>query len=146
MTDRSRTAPGRPAVNRHHRLLAQLRELGGYTTDQEAEHVLDTVVAILGAQLAGEERCALAAALPERARAVFVAPIPLDRPVGAPAFVEAVAGNLNTTLAGARWDASCVLTALTDLAGEGLTAHLLACLPRGYALLFGRADLTPAAA
>ncbi len=57
-----------------------------------------------------------------------------------------MARNLNTTLATARWDASCVLTALADLVGEDLTARLLDYLPRGYALLFGRADLTPAAA
>ncbi|WP_329579301.1 DUF2267 domain-containing protein [Kitasatospora sp. NBC_01250] len=67
----------------------------------------------------------------------------MDRAVAASAFVEAIAPNLNTTLAGARWDAACVLTAIADLVGDRLTDHLPACLPRGYALLFGRADLTP---
>ncbi|MEE1783811.1 DUF2267 domain-containing protein [Streptomyces sp. SP17BM10] len=129
-----------------HSLVQHVRELGRYSSDQEAEQVLETVLGILGSQLTGEERCALAAALPEHARAAFVAPIPLDRPVTAPAFAEAVARTLHTTLAGARWDASCVLTALADLAGNQLTDRLLAYLPRGYALLFGRADLTPAAA
>ncbi|MFC7185052.1 DUF2267 domain-containing protein, partial [Kitasatospora paranensis] len=69
----------------------------------------------------------------------------LPEPVPAPAFVEAVARNLGTSLPAARWDTSSVLAALTDLAGAPLTDRLLAHLPRGYALLFGRADLTVAA-
>ncbi|MBD0692086.1 DUF2267 domain-containing protein [Streptomyces sp. CBMA123] len=133
-------------MTRHRRLIQRLRTLGRYPSDEQAEHVLDTVLGILGSQLAGDERCALAAALPEHARATLVTPIPLGRPATAPAFVEAVARNLNTTLATARWDASCVLTALADLVGDDLTARLLDYLPRGYALLFGRADLAPAAA
>ncbi len=97
------------------------------------------VLAVLGSQLTGEERCDLAAALPDRARAVFAAQVPLPEPVAAPAFVEAVARVLNTSLTAARWDTSSVL------AGDHLTDRLLADLPRGYALLFGRADLTIAA-
>ncbi|MFF4381467.1 DUF2267 domain-containing protein [Kitasatospora sp. NPDC001547] len=133
-------------MTRYRRLIQQLRVLGRYADDGEAERVLDTVLGILGSQLTGDERCDLAAALPERARAKLVAQIPLDRPVTAPAFVEAVAHNLNTTLASARWHTSCTLTAVADLAGDHLTERLLAHLPRGYALLFGRADLTPVAA
>ena len=128
-----------------HHLVQQVRDLGRYDSDREAEHVLDAVLGILGSQLTGDERCDMATALPERARAALVAPIPLTEPVTAPAFVDAVARNLNTTLAGARWDASCVLATLTELAGEELTDRLLAYLPCGYALLFGRADPTPAA-
>ncbi|MEV6213020.1 DUF2267 domain-containing protein, partial [Kitasatospora sp. NPDC051914] len=62
-----------------------------------------------------------------------------------PAFVEAVARALHTSLACARWDVSSVLTALAEAAGGELTDRLLGRLPRGYALLFGRADLTIAA-
>jgi uncharacterized protein (DUF2267 family) len=128
-----------------HHLLQHLRHLGQYTTDQEAQHILDTVLALLGSQLTGDERCALAAALPDHARATFAAPIPLTRPITAPAFVEAVAHNLNTSLAQARWHTSTVLTALADTTGTDLTDRLLAHLPRGYALLFGRADLAATA-
>ncbi|MFJ9461633.1 DUF2267 domain-containing protein [Kitasatospora sp. NPDC101447] len=132
-------------MTRHRRLLRQVRTLGRYTTDEEAERALHAVLAVLGSQLTGEERCDLAAVLPERARAVFAAQIPLPEPVAAPAFVEAVARALNTSLAGARWDASSVLVALADLAGRQFTDRLLNGLPRGYALLFGRADLVAAA-
>ncbi|AUG81212.1 hypothetical protein CFP65_6563 [Kitasatospora sp. MMS16-BH015] len=129
-----------------HQLLDHVRRLGQYATEQEAQQALDVVLGILGSQLGGDERCALATVLPERARATFVAPIPLTRPATAPAFVEAVARNLNTTLAQARWHTSTVLAALADAAGPDLTDRLLAHLPRGYAFLFGRADLIAAAA
>ncbi|RKE17268.1 uncharacterized protein (DUF2267 family) [Streptomyces sp. TLI_171] len=119
--------------------------MGRYTTDEEAERVLTAVVTQLGAQLTGDERCDLASALPDQTRAALVAQIPLPAPVSAPAFVEALAHTLGTSLAAARWDASSVLAALTPLAGPELTDRLLARLPRGYALLFGRPDLAAAA-
>ncbi|MER6398848.1 DUF2267 domain-containing protein [Kitasatospora sp. NPDC059973] len=132
-------------MTRHRHLIQQVRALGRYPTDEEAERVLTAVLTVLGSQLTGEERCDLAAALPERARALFAAQIPLPEPVTAPAFVEAVARNLGTSLTAARWDTSSVLAALGDLADDRLTDRLLTHLPRGYALLFGRADLTIAA-
>ncbi|GAA2285371.1 DUF2267 domain-containing protein [Kitasatospora sp. NPDC001175] len=87
---------------------------------------------------------AISPALPERARAVFAAQIPLPSPVTAPAFVETLAHTLGTSLTAARWDASSVLAALATLTDDHLTDRLLAHLPRGYALLFGRADLAAA--
>ncbi|MFI9365807.1 DUF2267 domain-containing protein [Kitasatospora sp. NPDC053057] len=132
-------------MTRHRRLIQQVRSNGRYRTDEEADRVLTAVLTQLGAQLTGEERCDLAAALPERARAVFAAQIPLPEPVSAPAFVEALARTLGTTLTAARWDASSVLTALATVADQDLTDRLLTRLPRGYALLFGRADLAAAA-
>ncbi|MER7848193.1 DUF2267 domain-containing protein [Kitasatospora sp. NPDC096077] len=128
-----------------HSLLQDVRTLGSYPTDEEAGHVLDTVLGVLGSQLTGTERCELAAILPDRARAALVAPAPRTEPLTAPAFVDTVARSLDTSRTGARWGASCVLTALADLAGPEATDRLLAQLPRGYALLFGRADLLPAA-
>ncbi|MET9611967.1 DUF2267 domain-containing protein [Kitasatospora indigofera] len=128
-----------------HHLLQQVRDAGHYTTDGEAEHVLDAVLAALGSQLTGDERRDLQAVLPDRASAVFSSRTPLPRPVAAPALVETVATALNTTPLRARWDVTSVLFALTDLTGERLTSRILTQLPRGYALLFGRADLTTAA-
>ncbi|MDT0344509.1 hypothetical protein [Streptomyces litchfieldiae] len=45
----------------------------------------------------------------------------------------------------ARWAAGTVLIAVGDRAGGEVNGRILAALPRGYALLFGRAELTPAA-
>ncbi|BFV58350.1 hypothetical protein KCMC57_up34540 [Kitasatospora sp. CMC57] len=126
-------------------LVQQVRDFGRYDTDQEAERVLEAVLTALGRQLVGDERCDLAATLPDRARALLVSQIPLAQPVDAPAFVAAVATALDTTLASARWDASSVLAVLADLAGDRLTDRLTARLPVGYAFLFGRANLTVAA-
>ncbi|RAJ40018.1 uncharacterized protein (DUF2267 family) [Kitasatospora sp. SolWspMP-SS2h] len=131
-------------MTRYRHLLQQVRDFGHYSSDEEAERVLDAVLSVLGSQLTGDERRDLAAALPERARAVLTARIPLPRPVGAPAFVETLAHTLGTSLTTARWDASSVLVALTTLTDAPLTDRLLAHLPRGYALLFGRADLAAA--
>ncbi|MFE2107129.1 DUF2267 domain-containing protein [Kitasatospora sp. NPDC059463] len=132
-------------MTRYRHLLRQVRNLGRYPADEEAERVLTAVLALLGSQLTGDERCDLAAALPERARAVLAAQIPLPAPVTAPAFVEGLAQSLGTSLTAARWDASSVLSALATLADDHLTDRLLAHLPRGYALLFGRADLVAVA-
>ncbi|MFJ9845319.1 DUF2267 domain-containing protein [Kitasatospora sp. NPDC101155] len=129
-------------MTRYRLLLQQVRTSGRYPSDEEAERVLTAVLALLGSQLTGDERCDLAAALPERARAVLAAQMPLPHPVTAPAFVETLAHTLGTSLTAARWDASSVLTTLTD---DHLTDRLLAHLPRGYALLFGRADLAAVA-
>jgi uncharacterized protein (DUF2267 family) len=132
-------------MTRHRHLLQQVRHLGLYTSDEEAERVLTTVLAVLGSQLTGDERCDLAAVLPERERTTFASQIPLPEPVSAPAFVETVALALNTSLTTARWDTSSVLAALAANDRDGLTDRILTRLPRGYALLFGRADLAPAA-
>lgn len=132
-------------MTRYRRLLQEVRTCGRYPNDEEAERVLTAVLALLGSQLTGEERCDFAAGLPERARAVLTAQIPLPRPVTAPAFVDTLARTLGTSLTIARWDASSVLAAIAALTDEQLVDRLLSHLPRGYALLFGRADLAAAA-
>ncbi|WP_354644761.1 DUF2267 domain-containing protein [Kitasatospora camelliae] len=131
-------------MTRYRRLLQQVRTGGRYPSHEEAERVLTAVLALLGSQLTGDERCDLAAALPERARAVFAAQIPLPHPVAAPAFIETLAHTLGTSLTAARWDASSVLATLTTLTDPHLTDRILAHLPRGYAPLFGRAELAAA--
>ncbi|WP_441250487.1 DUF2267 domain-containing protein [Kitasatospora sp. McL0602] len=128
-----------------HELLHHVRVLGRYQDDRQAERALIAVLAVLGAQLVGDERCDLAAALPTQARTLMTRQIPLTQPLSAPTFVEAVAGRLATTIPTARWDTSTVLTALADLADPGLTDRLITQLPHGYALLFGRAQLATAA-
>ncbi|MGW2401104.1 DUF2267 domain-containing protein [Kitasatospora sp. NPDC001664] len=132
-------------MNRHRHLIEQIRANGRYPTSQEAESVLAAVLSVLGGQLTGDERSALAAVLPECDRALFVSQIPIPEAVTGAGFVEVVARTLGTTHATARWDTSSVLAALADLAGDRLTDRVLAHLPSGYALLFGRADLAAAA-
>lgn len=128
-----------------HDLVGKVCDLGRYATDREAEGVLRAVLAALGAQLVGDERCDLAAVLPDEARTVFAAQIPLTEPVDARGFVDLVARALGTSPAEARWHTGSVLAALDEAAGRPLTDRVLAQLPHGYALLFGRADLATAA-
>ncbi|WP_371476614.1 DUF2267 domain-containing protein [Kitasatospora sp. NBC_00315] len=135
-------------MTRHDELLDHIRSLGRYEDARQAETVLTAVLTVLAAQLADDERRHLATALPPEARTPLTHHIPHTQPLTAPGFVEAVATHLATTTPTARWHTSTALTALTalaDLTGPGPTDRLLAALPNGYALLFGRAQLATAA-
>nr|BFD84605.1 hypothetical protein StreXyl84_40060 [Streptomyces sp. Xyl84] len=123
-------------------LTDRVREAGGYTTRAQAERVTRTVLSALGTHVTGDERVALARALPEEAARVIAAQIPVVRPLTAREFVESVASRLdNSTPATARWDTGTVLTVLADLLPPPVLTDVLAQLPPGYALLFGRAEL-----
>ncbi|MFD3356608.1 DUF2267 domain-containing protein [Streptomyces fradiae] len=126
-------------------LVARIRTAGRYDSDAEAERVLRAVLTVLGGHVVGDERCELVRLLPPEAGALLAAQIPVTEPVAAPDFVGRVAGLLALSAAEARWAASTVLCTVGAYAGDGLTRRVLAGLPRGYALLFGVADLAPAA-
>ncbi|MFI6035648.1 DUF2267 domain-containing protein [Streptomyces sp. NPDC051315] len=126
-------------------LVAEVRETGQYPTTAEAERVTRIVLSALGGHVTGDERVALARALPREAAAVIASQIPVTRPQSAPGFVDAIAARIEgATPATARWDVSSVLSVLPKLVGDDLIDRVLAQLPSGYALLFGKADLTPA--
>ncbi|GGW35965.1 hypothetical protein GCM10010503_09730 [Streptomyces lucensis JCM 4490] len=123
-----------------------VREVGLYPTGEQAERVTRTVLTALGGHVTGEERVALAQALPREAGRVIASQIPAAQALTAREFVESVAARIEgSTPATARWDVSSVLTVLADRIGEPLTARVLSQLPPGYALLFGRAELSPTA-
>ncbi|MGP2439705.1 DUF2267 domain-containing protein [Streptomyces sp. JW3] len=127
-------------------LVEQVREAGRYPTRPEAERVIRVVLSALGGHVVGDERVDLARALPEQAARVVAAQIPATRPLTAAEFVDSVAARIaGATPATARWDVSSVLSVLPPLVGDDLITRVLDRLPPGYALLFGRADLTPAA-
>ncbi|MFG2354092.1 DUF2267 domain-containing protein [Streptomyces sp. NPDC048521] len=123
-----------------------VREAGQYTTRAEAERVTRIVLSALGGHVTGDERVALAQALPREAGRVIASQIPATHPLTAREFVESVATRIEgSTPATARWDVSSVLSVLSEQLGEPLTSRVLAQLPPGYALLFGRADLAATA-
>lgn len=125
-------------------LITAVQEAGQYPTRAEAERITRIVLSALGGHVTGDERVALAQALPEEAARVVASQIPATRPLTAPEFVDSVATRIEgATPAMARWDVSSVLSALPKLVGDDLIARTLAQLPSGYALLFGRADLNP---
>ncbi|MFF8671991.1 DUF2267 domain-containing protein [Streptomyces sp. NPDC015242] len=128
------------------RLVESVRASGQYETWTKAEQVTRTVLAALGAHVIGDERVDLARALPEEAARLIAAQVPATHRLTAARFVDEVASRTpGATSATARWDVSSVLSVLPPLIGDGLVTRILAQLPPGYALLFGRADLSPAA-
>ncbi|WP_404199798.1 DUF2267 domain-containing protein [Streptomyces tauricus] len=133
-------ASARPATT-FHRLLEKIRYEGAYPTRERAEEVTRAVLAALGRQLTGEERLDLAACLPAEAALVLTGQSPAAQPLTGWGFVKDLATRTGGTPATARWDTGAVLTAVADLAGPDLLDRVLARLPSGYALLFGRAEL-----
>ncbi|MEU0157449.1 DUF2267 domain-containing protein [Streptomyces sp. NPDC006261] len=127
------------------RLLEKIRYEGAYPTRERAEEALRAVLGGLGAQLTGEERVAFAAALPREAAGVFAAQVPGIHPSPAARFVDDLAVRTGGTPATARWDAGTVLAAVGALMDPALVTRIIEALPTGYALLFGRAQLTTAA-
>ena len=110
-------------------LIEAVRETGLYPTRTKADQVTRTVIDALGTHVTGDERVDIAA----------------THRLTAARFVDEVASRTpGATSATARWDVSSVLGALPPLIGDDLVTRILAQLPAGYALLFGRADLTPA--
>ncbi|MCK8436420.1 DUF2267 domain-containing protein [Streptomyces sp. D2-8] len=127
------------------RMVDAIRESGLYPTRAKAEQVTRTVLAALGTHVTGDERVDLARALPAEAARLIASQIPATHRLTAARFVDEVASRTpGATPATARWDVGSVLSALPPLIGDGLVTRILAQLPTGYALLFGRADLTPA--
>ncbi|GGQ18503.1 DUF2267 domain-containing protein [Streptomyces mutabilis] len=144
----SKTAPETittlPAVS-YVQMLEQVRYNGAYPTRERAEQVVSAVLAALGRRITGEERVELAARLPREAARVFAAEIPGTDELTGWAFVRDLASRTGGTLATTRWDVGSVLGVVARIAGPALLDRVLAQLPSGYAILFGRAELTQAA-
>jgi uncharacterized protein (DUF2267 family) len=145
-----------PAAMTFDRMLEKVRHDGAYPTREHAEAVVRAVLAALGRQLNGADRAELAACLPAPAARLLTGRVTADdatvtaddaTPVAAGAmtgraFVADLARRTGTTPAVARWDTGSVLAAVAALAGTPLVNRLLAHLPAGYALLFGRPELS----
>ncbi len=135
-------SPAHAADPAYEHLLERVRYDGAYPTRERAEQTVHTVLAALGRQLLPAQRAELVTCLPAGAAAVVDAAAPAADPLTGRAFVNDVAGRTGTGPAVARWDVGTVLSAVGRLAGEPLLSNLLRRLPPGYALLFGRAELT----
>ncbi|MFI1207138.1 DUF2267 domain-containing protein [Streptomyces sp. NPDC020802] len=126
-------------------MLERVRYEGAYSTRAQAEASVHAVLGALGRQLTGDERVDLAAALPHEAALSFTSEIPAADPLTGWGFVRDLASRTGGTTATTRWDTGTVLRIVAQLAGDELLGRVLAQLPSGYALLFGRAELTRAA-
>ncbi|MFH8978758.1 DUF2267 domain-containing protein [Streptomyces sp. NPDC017890] len=133
-----------PAMS-YGQMLEQVRYNGAYPTRERAEEIVSTVLAALGRRITGEERVELAARLPREAAQIFAAQIPGTDSMTGWAFVRDLAARTGGSLATTRWDVGSVLGVVARIAGPGLLDRMLTQLPSGYAILFGRAELTQAA-
>ncbi|MFI6467238.1 DUF2267 domain-containing protein [Streptomyces sp. NPDC050528] len=133
--------PARPGMT-FHQMLERIRYEGAYPTRERAEDVTRAVLEALGRQLTGDERVDLAACLPVEAALDLTGQIPAPQPLTGWGFVKDLAARTGATPATARWDTGAVLAVVGQLAGPGLLDRILTQLPTGYALLFGRAELT----
>ena len=129
----------------YEQMLEKVRHQGAYPTREKADQAARMVLAGLGRQLTGDERVDLAASLPIEAARVLTAQIPDPRPLTGWAFVKDLTARTGASLATARWDTGSVFSAVAAYAGPELITRILHQLPSGYALLFGRAELAPAA-
>lgn len=134
-----------PYGRAYEQMLEKVRYDGAYPTREKAEEAVSLVLAGLGRQLTGDERVELAARLPLEAARIFTAQIPDTQPLTGWAFVKDLAARTGASLATTRWDTGSVLCVVAALAGPDLLTRILRQLPSGYALLFGRAELTQAA-
>jgi uncharacterized protein (DUF2267 family) len=129
----------------YEQMLDKVRYDGAYPTRERAEEAVRLVVAGLGRQITGDERVELAARLPFEAARIFTSQIPHTRPLTGWAFVQDLASRTGAPVGPTRWDTGSVLSVVAALAGPDLLTRILRQLPSGHALLFGRAELTPAA-
>ncbi len=144
MSDRRPLLQHTPVMT-YEQILEKVRYEGAYPTRERAEEAVRLVLAGLGRQLTGDERVELAARLPFEAARVLTAQIPGTQPLTGWAFVKDLAARTGATLGTTRWDTGSVLCVVAALAGPDLLTDILRQLPSGYALLFGRAELTQAA-
>jgi uncharacterized protein (DUF2267 family) len=126
-------------------MLERVRYEGAYPTRERAEQAVRLVLSGLGRQVTGDERVELAARLPFEAARVLSNQVPDLHPLTGWGFVKDLATRAGASPATTRWDTGSVLSTVADLAGPDLLTRILRQLPGGYALLFGRAELTPLA-
>ncbi|MFE5113825.1 DUF2267 domain-containing protein [Streptomyces sp. NPDC056663] len=134
-----------PYSTAYEQMLEKVRYEGAYSTRERAEEAVRLVLSGLGRQLTGDERVDLARFLPREAARVLTAQIPDPQPLTGWAFVKDLAARSGASLATTHWDTGSVFTAVAAHTGPDLITRILHQLPTGYALLFGRAELNPAA-
>ena len=134
-----------PYGRAYEHMLEKVRYEGAYPTREKAEEAVRLVLSGLGRQLTGDERVELAARLPVEAARILTAQIPDTQPLTGWAFVKDLAARTGGSLGTTRWDTGSVFCAVAAYAGPDLITRILRRLPSGYALLFGRAELTQAA-
>ena len=134
-----------PYGTQYEHMLEKVRYEGAYPTRERADEAIRLVLGGLGRQLTGDERVDLATCLPLEAARVLTAQIPNPQPLTGWAFIKDLAARSDASPATTRWDTGSVFATVTAHAGPDLITRILHQLPTGWAPLFGRAELAPAA-
>ncbi|GAA2880616.1 DUF2267 domain-containing protein [Streptomyces mexicanus] len=119
-------------------LLDHVQEGGRYSTRQEADLAMRSVLEVLGSHLVGDDRTDLADRLPQQYGRWVREAAPANEPLRPSGFVDTVAADAGISRQDACRAVTAVLPAIADVADEGLLQRLLTQLPPGHAGLFGR--------
>lgn len=129
---------------RYDEFVAQVRDRGEYGDQEEAAGVARAVLEVLGDRITPAEAGDLAAQLPgplgealtraggDAAAGTF----------GVEEFCRRVGERTHARPRTAEWDAGAVLSTLADAVSGGEVNQILSQLPSGYAVLFGKAELS----
>ncbi|MFF3343127.1 DUF2267 domain-containing protein [Streptomyces flavidovirens] len=128
---------------RHDEFLARVRERGEYANQEEAAQVTKAVLDVLAHRITPGEAKDLAAQLP----APLKAAVQTDgdqrvKSFGVEEFCRRVAERTGARPRTAQWDASAVLSTLAEAVSPGELNQIISQLPSGYAVLFGKPDLS----
>ncbi|MFD6951707.1 hypothetical protein A6A08_16830 [Nocardiopsis sp. TSRI0078] len=123
--------------------LNEVRELGEYADREEADQVSRAVLGVLAPRLPANGAEHLVAQLPdELSDAVRQGELLDAESFGVEEFLTRVAAATGARPKTAEWDASAVLTTVAHRITGGQLNHILSQLPSGFAVLFGKPELS----
>ncbi|MET9710098.1 DUF2267 domain-containing protein [Nocardiopsis alba] len=122
--------------------LAEVRDVGEYEDQREAEQVTRAVFSVLAERLPGSTLDHLAAQIPEPLdEALDPGERPEAEPFGVEEFYGRVAEETGALPLTARRDSGAVLSTVAKAVSGGELNQVLSHLPSGYAVMFGKPDL-----
>ncbi|WP_031508853.1 DUF2267 domain-containing protein [Streptomyces megasporus] len=128
---------------RYDEFLARVRDLGEYKSQKEAEEITDAVLSVFASRITPGEVEDLAAQLPGHLSDVLQENR-VDQPetFGVEEFCRRVGERTGARPRTAEWDASAVLAPMSEAISGGEFNQILSQLPSGYAVLFGKPELS----
>lgn len=128
---------------KYDQFVATVRDRGQYQSAGEAAQVAKSVLQVLAGRISAGEARDLADQLPQPlADALRSGTHDRAESYGVEEFCRRIAERTGAGPAAAQWDASAVLTAVADAVSGGELNQVLTQLPSGYAVLFGKIDLS----
>lgn len=128
---------------RYDEFMARVRERGEYANQDEAAEVTTAVLQVLAHRITPGEAKDLASQLAAPLKeALEINGEPRAESYGVQEFCRRVAERTGGYSRTAQWDASAVLSTVADAVSPGELNQIISQLPSGYAVLFGKPDLS----